>query len=65
MYKINPNMTESSFTIDKNNNGLRNNNSFLNLDNTYRKKVPISPVYRKNNKYIPSSAINENKHSKE
>ena len=63
--QINPNMTESSFTIDKNNNGLRNNNSFLNLDNTYRKKVPISPVYRKNNKYIPSSAINENKHSKE
>ena len=55
--QINANMTESSFNIDKSNNGLKTNNSFLNLDNTYRKKVPISPVYPKNNKFIPSSEI--------
>ena len=62
--QINTNMTESSFTIEKSNNCLKNNNSFFNLDNTYKKKMPISPVYPKNNKFIPSSEINNNRHSK-
>jgi hypothetical protein len=63
--QINENLTESSFHVDKNNNSLKNNNSFYNLDNAYRKKMPISPVYPKNNKFIPSSEMNDNKHIKE
>ena len=51
--------------MDKNNNFLKNNNSYYNLDNTYKKKLPISPIYPKNNKFIPSTEVANNKTVKE
>ena len=64
--QINPSITETSLNGEKNcNNSLKSNNSFHNLDNTYRKKMPISPAYPKKNNFIPSSEINDNKHIKE
>ena len=51
---------ESSFVNNLSNNDkknifLKNNNSYYNLDNTYKKKMPISPIYPKNNRFIPPS----------
>lgn len=60
---------ESSFnnynnkSIDNNNNFLKNN-SYYKLDNTYKKKLPISPIYPKNNKFIPSTEISSFKIAK-
>ena len=51
--------------MDKNNNFLKNNNSYYNLDNTYKKKLPISPIYPKNNKFIPGTEVANNKIVKE
>ena len=41
----------------KSNNQINNYNSNYNLDNTYKKKMLISPAYPRNNKYIPSSEL--------
>ena len=52
---------ESSFINNLSNNNdiknnlLKNNNSYYNLENTYKKKMLFSPIYPKNNKFIPPS----------
>ena len=42
---------------EKDNNTLLKNNSYYNLDNTYKKKMLISPLYPKNNKFIHSTEL--------
>ena len=61
---------DSSFNcnniINKNNDiNYLKYNSYCKFDNTYKKKLPISPIYSKNNKYIPGTEIPVNKIVKE